>query len=220
MTKYIVLAFTILFPYLLGSMNSAIVVCKTLQGKDIREYGSNNAGLTNVLRVFGKPTAIVTLIVDLIKGVAAVLICKYVAIGFDVEFFGNPLFISYLAGVFVIIGHVFPLYYGFRGGKGVLLTATTLLAIDPLTWFFAMLVFFAIVALSRYVSLASMLAAISYPIITGITQTMRDYDHVLMNVFCTSFIALLIVVKHHANISRLIHGTENRLGSKPKDKEK
>lgn len=219
MTKIMVLVFTVLFSYLFGSMNSAIVVCRIMQGKDIREYGSNNAGLTNVLRVFGKPTAIVTLIVDLIKGVVAVLLCKYVAVAFDVEWFSNPLFISYIAGIFVIVGHVFPLYYGFRGGKGVLLTATTLLAIDPLTCALALSVFIVIVALTKYVSLASILAGTSYPVITLITQTMRSYELVWMNVICTSLIALLIVVKHRSNISRLINKTENKLSFKSKNKE-
>lgn len=219
MTKILVLAFTVLFSYLFGSMNSAIVVCRIMQGKDIREYGSNNAGLTNVLRVFGKPTAIVTLIVDLIKGVAAVLICKYVAVAFDVEWFSNPLFISYVAGIFVIIGHVFPLYYGFRGGKGVLLTATTLLAIDPLTCGLALSVFIVIVAATRYVSLGSILAAASYPVITFITQSMRDYNYIWMNVICTALIAVLIIAKHRSNISRLISKTESKLSFKSKSKE-
>ncbi len=219
MTKVLVLVFTVLFSYLFGSMNSAIVVCRIMKGKDIREYGSNNAGLTNVLRVFGKPTAAVTLIVDLIKGVVAVLLCKYVALHFDVEILSNPLFICYLAGIVVILGHVFPLYYGFRGGKGVLLTATTLLAIDPFTCALALSVFVIVVSLSKYVSLASILAGIAYPIITFITQTMRDYDKVWMNVVFTSLIALLIVVKHRSNIKRLLSGTENKLSFKSKSKE-
>lgn len=215
MTVFIIL-FTVIFSYLFGSMNSAIVVCRIMHGKDIREYGSNNAGLTNVLRTFGKLTAAIMLIVDIIKGMAAVFICRLLANHFGVELFSNPLFISYLAGVLVILGHVFPCYYGFRGGKGVLLTATTLLAIDPLTCAIALSIFIITVSISKYVSLASILAAISYPIFTFVTQMLRDYDKPWQNALFALAICILIVAKHHANISRLINGTENKLSFKSK----
>lgn len=215
MTVFIVL-FTVIFSYLFGSMNSAIVVCRIMHGKDIREYGSNNAGLTNVLRTFGKLTAAIMLIVDIIKGMAAVFICRLLANHFGVELLSNPLFISYLAGVLVILGHVFPCYYGFRGGKGVLLTATTLLAIDPLTCAIALSIFIITVSISKYVSLASILAAISYPIFTFVTQMLRDYDKPWQNALFALAICILIVAKHHANISRLINGTENKLSFKSK----
>ena len=214
-----VLLFTVLFSYLFGSMNSAIVVCRIMHGKDIREYGSKNAGLTNVLRTFGKPTALIMLIVDLVKGMAAVFICRALANHFDVEVLSNPLFISYLAGVLVIVGHIFPCYYGFRGGKGVLLTATTLLAIDPLTCGIALLVFIITVSITKYVSLSSILGAITYPVCTIISQTIRDSDKYAkpwQNTLFALAIAVLIIVKHHENISRLLSGTENKLSFKSK----
>ena len=162
---YLALAFTVVFSYLFGSLNSAIIVCKLWKHKDIREYGSKNAGLTNVLRVFGKGPALATLIFDLIKGVAAVLICRIVVTDvMDVTFFGDSKFIGYLAGFIVMIGHIFPVFYGFHGGKGVLLAATTLLTIDPLTCALSVGVFILLVVITKYVSVGSIAAAISYPI--------------------------------------------------------
>ena len=147
MDIFLSLAFTIIFSYLFGSLNSAIIVCRVLKHKDIRDYGSNNAGLTNVLRVFGKGPAVATLLCDLAKGVLAVVICRLVVTnGFGVTFFHDDKFIGYLAGFFVMLGHIFPVFYGFHGGKGVLIAATTLIAIDPLTCVFSVAVFAIVLA--------------------------------------------------------------------------
>ena len=157
MDIFLSLAFTIIFSYLFGSLNSAIIVCRVLKHKDIRDYGSNNAGLTNVLRVFGKGPAAATLLCDLAKGVLAVVICRLVVTnGFGVTFFHDDKFIGYLAGFFVMLGHIFPVFYGFHGGKGVLIAATTLIAIDPLTCAFSVAVF-AIVLAATYAPLSHIL---------------------------------------------------------------
>ena len=112
MDIFLSLTFTIIFSYLFGSLNSAIIVCRALKHKDIRDYGSNNAGLTNVLRVFGKGPAAATLVCDLAKGVLAVVICRLVVTnGFGVTFFHDDKFIGYLAGFFVMLGHIFPYRY-------------------------------------------------------------------------------------------------------------
>lgn len=216
MTIFVV-CFTVIFSYLFGSLNSAIVVCKILKGQDIREYGSKNAGLTNVLRVYGKGPAAVTLILDLVKGIVAVMICWLVAYFCDVELFADPLFVKYLAAVFVMLGHVFPLYYGFKGGKGVLLTCTTLMAIDPLTCALALSVFIILVAITRYVSVGSIFGAIAYPVFTWITQSMRDYENFVINGMCALLICIIIIFKHRANIVRLFNGTESKLSFKKKD---
>ncbi len=219
-TKILCLVFTAVFCYLLGSVNSAITVCKLLKGKDIREYGSNNAGLTNVLRVFGKGPALATLLCDLAKGVVGVVICRIIVTRVvGVVFFDDKLFIGYVAGVFVMLGHIFPVFYGFHGGKGVLLTATTLLAIDPITCVLAVSVFALVVALTKYVSLGSICAAISYPIFTFVTQLLRDNDNRLINAGMALIFACLIIYMHRPNIQRLIAGNENKLsfGSKKKE---
>ena len=115
------------------------LIRRVLKGKDIREFGSKNAGLTNVHRVFGKGPAIATLVCDLLKGVLGVVICRIVVHKlFGVTFFDDPHFIGYVAGLCVNLGHCFPVFYGFHGGKGVLIAATTLLAIDPVTCCFSL----------------------------------------------------------------------------------
>ena len=217
--SYLAIAFTVVFSYLFGSLNSAILVCKLLKGKDIRDYGSNNAGLTNVLRVFGKGPALATLIFDLIKGVAAVIICRLVVTHLmGVTFFGDSKFIGYLAGFIVMIGHIFPVFYGFHGGKGLLLAATTLLTIDPLTCALSVGTFIILVVITKYVSVGSIAAAISYPIFTFIVQKfIFPYpEGVVPNTVVAALIGIVIVYMHKPNIIRLMNGTENKFGSKKK----
>lgn len=211
------LIFTVVFSYLIGSVNSAITVCKVTKKDDIRNHGSKNAGLTNMLRVYGKGSALATLICDLAKGVIAVVICRLIVTrAFDVTFFNNKLFIGYIAGLFVMIGHIFPVFYGFHGGKGVLIAATTLIAIDPLTCLFSVLVFAIVLAVTKYVSVGSIAAAISYPIFTIIIQSMRDIPGAWQNMIMAAVIGLMIIYMHKSNIQRLRAGTENKFsfGSK------
>lgn len=211
------LAFTVIFSYLFGSLNSAIIVCRLLKKKDIRDYGSNNAGLTNVLRVFGKGPAIVTLLCDLAKGVIAVVVCRLVVHNvFDVVLFNDVKFIGYIAGFFVMLGHIFPVFYGFHGGKGVLIAATTLIAIDPLTCLFSVTVFAILLAATKYVSVGSICAAASYPLFTFIDQQFlnSNADAVLPNTLVAACIGALIIYMHKPNIKRLINGTENKFGKK------
>lgn len=217
--NYLALAFTVVFSYLFGSLNSAIIVCKLWKHKDIRDYGSKNAGLTNVLRVFGKGPALATLIFDLIKGVAAVLVCRIVVTDLmNVTFFGDSKFIGYLAGFIVMIGHIFPVFYGFHGGKGVLIAATTLLTIDPLTCALSVGVFILLVVATKYVSVGSIAAAISYPIFTFVVQSfiIKYPEGVIPNTIVAALIGAVIVYMHKPNIQRLLNGTENKFGSKKK----
>lgn len=198
---------SIIFAYLLGSLNSSIVVVRIWKKKDIRDFGSKNAGLTNTLRVFGKGPAFATLICDLLKGVIAVLVARLIASLFGVD---NTLMVGYFAGVFCFLGHIFPVFYNFKGGKGVLMAATTLLALDPLTFciiipFFALLVF-----ITRYVSFSSIVSAVFYPILTYITQSLRGYDTPLLNAGFALVMCIFIIAKHKDNIKRLLNGTENK----------
>ncbi len=221
MTTALCLFFTALLSYVWGSLNSAIIVIKLMKGKDIREMGSGNAGLTNVLRVYGKGPAIVTLLADLFKGVFAVLMAKLIVGGaLDVTFFGGDKnYIGYIAGLFTIIGHMFPVFYGFHGGKGVLLAATTLIAMDPLTCIVSLTVFGILTASTKYVSVGSICAAITYPTFTLIYQTIRAdaYPGYFQNFIITAIIGGLIVYMHKPNIQRLKAGTENKFGQKKKN---
>ena len=217
MKDVIAIVFTVLFSYLFGSMNSAIIVCKAWKKQDIRNYGSKNAGLTNVLRVYGKGPALATLLCDLAKGVIAVVVCRLLVHKvMGVEFFGDPHFIGYLAGLCVMLGHCFPVFYGFHGGKGVLLAATTLLAIDPLTCLLSVTVFAILLALTKYVSVGSIFAAVAYPTFTFILQNFfyKEGYAVIPNTVMGILICILIVSLHHANIARLMNGTENKFGQK------
>lgn len=205
------LALTVLISYLIGSVNSAITICRIIKKDDIRKYGSGNAGLTNVLRVYGNGPAAVTLLCDLAKGVIAVVLCRVLVTDvLHVTFFDNRLFIGYVAGLFVMLGHIFPVFYKFHGGKGVLIAATTLIAIDPLTCLFSVLVFAIILAVTKYVSVGSICAAFSYPLFTIITQSLRDMTGVWQNAAMALVIAFLITYMHKPNIKRLKAGTENK----------
>ena len=211
------LIFTVVFSYLIGSVNSAITVCKVSKRDDIRNHGSKNAGLTNMLRVYGKNAALATLLCDLAKGVVAVVVCRLVVTrALDVTFFNNKLFIGYIAGLFVMLGHIFPVFYGFHGGKGVLIAATTLIAIDPLTCLFAVIVFAIVLVITRYVSVSSISAAVVYPIFTIIIQSLRHIDGAWQNMIMACVIAIMIIYMHKSNIKRLREGTENKFsfGSK------
>ena len=210
------------FGYFLGSLNSAILVCRLSKGEDIREFGSKNAGLTNVLRVYGKKLALVTLICDLAKGIVAVLFARLVVGALmGVTVLGDELFVCYVAAFFTMLGHIYPIYYGFKGGKGVLVAATTLLALDPLSCVFALIVFAVILYFTKYVSLASMFSCLSAPVFTIISQAGRGIDSYAVNALMLYCLALLIVYKHKPNIERLNNGVENKFsfGSHKRKKE-
>lgn len=217
MIKFLCIAVTAIASYLFGSFNSALIVCRLLKHDDIRNYGSKSAGLTNVLRVYGKLPALITLLCDLFKGVIAVVLARFVVTNIlGVQFFGDGLFIGYVAGVCVVLGHIFPLYYGFKGGKGVLTACTTMLAVDPVTTLLCLAVFIIIVSITKYVSLGSIVSMVFYPILTGITQLCRGYDSVWINVLFAVLLAVLIIYKHKANIIRLKSHEENKLSFKSK----
>lgn len=214
------LLFSGLFAYLFGSLNSALIVCRIAKGEDIRKFGSNNAGLTNVLRVYGKALAVVTLLCDLFKGVVAVTLVRIFVVNLlGVTVFGNGYFVLYFSALCCMLGHIFPLYYGFKGGKGVLVAATSLLAIDPLGFVCAIAVFIIVTAISKYVSLGSIISSISYGVFTLLFQYLRGIDTYITDAVCVFVMSAIIIAKHHSNISRLKNGTENKLSFKKKNAE-
>ncbi|MEG0339510.1 MAG: glycerol-3-phosphate 1-O-acyltransferase PlsY, partial [Oscillospiraceae bacterium] len=161
-----------LLAYLLGSINFAIIISKLCYRKDIRTFGSGNAGMTNVLRTFGKGAAAATLIGDIAKGTVGVLFGRTIFILISAE--SNPLYGAYIAAIFAVLGHLFPIYFKFKGGKGVSVATGALLAIEP-TLIIALVVIFLIVFLcSKMVSLASVICAISYPLLTFVLNIYRN----------------------------------------------
>lgn len=210
---------SVIISYLLGSCNSSIIVVRLLKHEDIREKGSKNAGLTNTLRCYGKFPALLTLIGDLGKGIIAVLLSKLVFVlmvgkgNFDLQTVG------YISGIAAIVGHIFPIYYGFRGGKGILVSSSILIVIDPLT-FVIIIPFFAVVLLiSKYVSVASISAAVFYPILTFLLHYFVEnepFGTCIVHTVLVAVTSALLIYMHRANIQRLKNGTENKFFGKKK----
>ncbi len=204
--------------YLMGSINSAITVVRLLKHEDVRKFGSGNAGLTNTLRCFGKLCALLTLIGDLGKGVVAVLLSRDLIAQAIMGTEYDVYFIGYVAGMAAILGHVFPLYYGFKGGKGVLVGVSIFLVLDWRVFCILIGIFALILFLSRYVSLSSIIATACAPFVTVISQYIRwdGYDtwRLLLHGALTAVMAATIIWMHRSNIERLRNGTENKFGKK------
>ena len=190
--------------YLIGSLNSAIIISRLFLHRDIRAHGSKNAGATNMLRTYGTKYAVMTLALDMIKTAVATALGFWIA----AVFIGAPI-----AGFFCIFGHMFPLYYHFKGGKGVACTAIVALMIDPWTFLVMFVCFFAIVGLTRFVSLASIMCAFLYPLLLNAFFPIGWV--VLMGVLTTVF----VVFMHRENIKRLYNGKESKISFSRKKKE-
>ena len=194
--------------YLLGSIPFGFLLVLAVRKEDIREQGSGNIGATNVLRSGAKGLGALTFLLDTGKGLAAVLIADYLAIHS-----GAPVqTAAIVAGFCVIVGHVFPVWLGFKGGKGVATALGAFLALSSWAAIIALGIFVAVFALSRYVSLASIIAAIMLPFLTLFLSPGPHTTLFRILVFCCS---VLVVVKHKENIVRLARGSEYRFG-KPK----
>ena len=193
--------------YLLGSLNSAIIVSKYKFGQDIRNYGSGNAGLTNMHRVYGKDGAIYTLFGDIAKQVVSILI--------GVILLGQTG--AYLAGVFCMIGHIFPIYYKFKGGKGVLTAATMILIIDPMIFAVLFCIFALVLLITRYVSLSSIIAALMYPASLEIASVAHTgHGPQFFELFFALFVGLLVIYMHRSNIFRIFNNQESKFSFRKK----
>ena len=189
---------TALASYFLGCFNGAVIVSKYILRDDVRNHGSGNAGLTNFHRTFGGPLTAVVILCDVLKAVIAVLLGSWL-LGFI-----DPLFGKYWAGVFCLLGHMFPCMFHFKGGKGILSGGTIALMID---WRVALVVwggFLILTALTRYVSLGSLWAGASFPFITWYCYP--EPIIVILGFICGG----LVVWQHRTNIKRLLNGTENK----------
>lgn len=215
MTSFIVI---VILSYLVGSIPTSIVAARWLRGIDIRQHGSGNAGATNVFRVLGKGPGAAVMLFDLLKGVFAVgVIARLRVAGGDPPEFMYPNGDGWLmvaAGGAAVLGHIYTLYAGFKGGKGVATGAGVVAALAPVPVLVGAGLFVLIVWTTRYVSLASITAAASLPL----TQLMREWvfgvDVSAPTMWFCAIVPLLIVYTHRANISRLLHGTESRVGRK------
>ncbi len=208
-------------PYLLGGINTSIIVTKLRTGKDIRSMGSGNAGLTNTLRTQGKASSAVVLLGDVAKAVLAVLAVRlafrFIG-GVDTADYSSEMkWVEYMAGFMAVVGHVFPIYYGFKGGKGVLAAISAIFTLDWRTGLVLMGVFVVLVAITRYVSLGSCVSSGLFFIGTFVFGYVVDGDPAaVINTFIAMFMGGLIIYMHRGNISRLVHHTEKKLGEKAK----
>ena len=200
---YLIIALTAIVSYLIGSVNFSILLSKMLSGKDIRESGSGNAG--------AKKMGIITLLLDVLKGIVVILLSRLVKniAGTDEIY---PV-ISYIAGVCVILGHNFPLYFGFKGGKGVATSLGVVLMLDWKVGLIVAVVAIAVMAVTRYVSLGSILGGAMY-IVIEIVKMIVTKNVDAIQLVCVVIIGGLLIARHHANIKRLLSGTENKLGAK------
>ena len=190
----------LIFGYLFGSLNFAIIYSK-LKGDDIRNHGSGNAGATNVLRTYGKAAAAIVFALDILKGVIAVMITRI--------FFDDMLY-DCASALGAVLGHNFPLYYGFKGGKGVATSLAVLLVLHYPTALIGVGTFIIVVLTTKYVSLSSILAAVA-----AMASALIFFKIDVFSIFCL-VIGSLCIYRHRSNIKRLLNGTENKLGQKKK----
>ncbi|WP_211219050.1 glycerol-3-phosphate 1-O-acyltransferase PlsY [Thalassospira lucentensis] len=193
------------FGYLLGSLNSSIIVSR-FWGIDVRQHGSKSAGLTNVLRTLGVPAAILVLVFDVLKGVVACLFGDWLGIfvqtGDAVDSLG-----ALLAGAAVVVGHNWPIFFKFRGGKGALTAAAVMIMLSWSTALMSLGVFATVILLTRYVSLGTILAVVFFSTYTVLFSS----SHTIYFNVTVILLACIIVFKHRANVVRLMSGSENKL---------
>jgi glycerol-3-phosphate acyltransferase PlsY len=204
------LLLTLIFSYLLGSVATAVWTGKIFHGVDVREHGSGNAGATNVIRVLGWKTGVPVLLIDVLKGwLAAMLPVFFNLAGHDTAQMTN---FQILAGICAVLGHIFPLFAGFRGGKGVATIFGVLLAIHPLVTLSCLGVFLIVLFISGYVSLSSMSAGVAFPVFL---LFFFDTPSVFLKVFSV-VVAAALIITHTKNIKRLLKGEESKLFKKKK----
>ena len=193
--------------YLLGSINSAVIVSRLLDHDDIRNYGSGNAGMTNILRIYGKKQAALVVVGDFGKGILGVLFARLLFGWAGVTVMDG----GYVGALFVLLGHLFPIFFGFRGGKGVLTSAGIMLVLNPVVFIILVPAIVIMMLLTRIVSLGSITAAVLYHILTYAVQTMRGRPAMIDTLFAV-LMAVIVIYMHRENIRRLLNGTESRFG--------
>lgn len=223
---YFVLVVTLIVCYLLGSINGAVIISKTIAKKDVRDYGSGNAGMTNVMRVMGFVPGMLTFLIDVLKGSVACIIAKFLVFPYIFEAIGvevfRPEYAAIYCGLLALAGHIYPIFFGFKGGKGV---ATTLGIGFVCCWQVALLslaVFLLVMAISRIVSLSSITAGVFIPVFSALL--MKNIDGAPNSKWVQfgliSVAAANLIWTHRTNIVRLIKGEEKKLVIKAKKEQK
>jgi glycerol-3-phosphate acyltransferase PlsY len=196
--------------YLLGSVNTSIIVGKCY-GTDIRKHGSGNAGMTNTLRTLGKTAAVLVILGDVLKGVIAYLLGNLIIGSAAVDTLNIPGALEMggmVGGIAAIVGHNWPIYFGFKGGKGILTSFSVVMMMDWKLGLILLGLFIVIVAITRYVSLGSIIACVVFPVGAFIKG-----NGIVFTVFA-AILGMLAIARHNGNIKRLINGTESKIGAK------
>ncbi|HWZ22200.1 MAG TPA: glycerol-3-phosphate 1-O-acyltransferase PlsY [Cytophagaceae bacterium] len=194
--------------YLIGSFPTAVWYGKAYFGIDVREHGSGNSGATNTFRVLGKQAGIIVMAVDVLKGWTATQGAALLVYA-DLIYTEDLILFKLIFGIAAVIGHIFPIYVGFKGGKGIATLLGMVLSVHIEAALLCLLVFIVVLVLSKYVSLGSMIAALVFPILL-ISPKFRPDEHGLVVVIFGFVIFLLVVITHQKNIVRLLHGEENK----------
>ena len=207
--------------YLIGSVNFSVLISKKVAGFDLREKGSGNAGTTNMLRTVGKGAAAVTLILDILKGVVAI----WAAIGYGnlvawlAKLSVDNSILVQIAGIFVIIGHTYPIYFGFKGGKGVATALGILLTTNYQIGLICLVFAIILMVLTQMVSVGSLGAAILYPVLTLFLPN-ENFIVPGNYIIYSIIVALIVIFNHRTNVKRLLNGTENKISFKKKENNK
>jgi len=206
--------------YLLGSLNFGVILSNKLKKDDIRNYGSGNAGTTNMLRKYGKGYAFLTIVGDMLKVVAAAFIALKIMeytpqtlneVGIDMSIERN-IFIKSFAGFFCVVGHIFPCFFKFKGGKGVATAGGMVFVVDWRIALILLAVFIIVVAFTKYVSLGSIIMALLYPVLM-----FAFHRSIALTVIAAVF-TLIVVIAHRGNIKKLLNHTENKITDKKNKK--
>ncbi len=214
--KFIIIA---VISYLLGSLNFGVILSKGMKSEDVRDSGSGNAGTTNMIRTYGKTLGLFTIAGDILKVMLAIwLAFKIVSVEelkmtLDSASDYPQVVLKSFAGLFAVLGHIFPCYFKFKGGKGVATSGGMVIAIDWRIALILLAIFALTILITKYVSLGSILMAIFYPVFIGIFY--KDIILVLIALVFT----VIVIVAHRENVKRLFNHTENKIGSKKKKKE-
>ena len=208
MVVYIIMA---LIAYCLGSISFSVIISKKMAGFDVREKGSGNAGATNMLRSVGKKGAIFTLIGDCLKGVVAILFA--IIVGKIAKNTDKALLVQ-LAGIAVVLGHTFPIFFGFKGGKGVATSLGVLLMTNWQIGLICLVFALVLMALSKMVSLGSVGAAILFPVLVLFIHTNFTVSEGSSYLIYSIILAVIVAFNHRSNIKRILNGTENKLSFK------
>lgn len=197
--------------YLIGSINFSVIISKKIAGFDVREKGSGNAGSTNMLRSVGKGAAALTLLCDVLKGVVAILIA--IGIGNLIKEADKGLLVQ-IAGIAVVIGHTFPVFFGFKGGKGVATSLGVLLMTNWKIGLICLVFALILMALTKIVSMGSVGAAILFPVLVLFIHTNYTISEGSSYLVYSIILALIVAFNHRSNIKRILNGTENKLSFK------